>query len=167
MCDQSRLKNTASAHRNLLISHVKKQGWRFTHSDVDGLHFICRSYGCMERICAPLDTSPSDAQPCGSYHISRYGGNALLEYKVLVTQLVERRKALGLSQEDITACAGLGDGHINKIESFARFARFGTLCLLAETLGFEITLAPAALSDSARELIDRKSANKQTEITNE
>ena len=167
MCEKPKPKITILTHRKLLTRNVKKQGWLLTHSDGAGLHFICRSYGCMERMCVPLDTSPSDAQPCSAYHVSKYGGNALLEYKSLVSQLVVRRKALGLSQEDINACAGLTDGHINKIEAFHRFAYFSTLQLLAETLGFEITLTPATLPDNTRELIEQRSENKQTEITNE
>ncbi|MEM9584826.1 MAG: helix-turn-helix transcriptional regulator [Pseudomonadota bacterium] len=65
-----------------------------------------------------------------------------------------RRRALGLSQEDINHAAGLADGHINKLESFARTAQFPTLKLWADTLGLAITATPCALPPEINELIE-------------
>tara|TARA_R110000851_G_scaffold22626_9_gene67012 strand:- start:548 stop:820 length:273 start_codon:yes stop_codon:yes gene_type:complete len=75
-----------------------------------------------------------------------------------VGELVRRRRALGISQEDLSDAAGMADGHINKLEAFARTAQFPTLQLWAQTLGAEITLRAAPLPDATARAIERRPA---------
>lgn len=104
----------------------------------------------------PLDNLGAAPSPCSLSHHGQYGAQAYARYTALVGELRRRRRALGLSQEDINAAAGLADGHINKLESFARTAQFPTLQLWAATLGGEITIAPAPLPDATARAIERR-----------
>ncbi|MGJ5621078.1 helix-turn-helix domain-containing protein [Sulfitobacter sp. MF3-043] len=97
--------------------------------------------------------------PCTLDHDKQYAKKVYDQYKSLVGELVKKRRALGLSQEDINAAAGLADGHINKLESFARTAQFPTLRLWAETVGLEITLAASRLPQATARAIDRRVSN--------
>lgn len=45
----------------------------------------------------------------------------------------------------IGAAAGLGDGHVNKLEALHRVAQFPTMQLWVSTLGTELTLVPTPL----------------------
>jgi len=84
-------------------------------------------------------------KPCSEIHLSGYGLLAIGKYKDLVEQLVQRRRDLGLSQDDINSAAGFADGHLNKLEALHRIAQFKTMLIWTATLGLEITLEPANL----------------------
>jgi transcriptional regulator with XRE-family HTH domain len=103
------------------------------------------------------DLGPIPA-PCAFDHSSLYAKPVFDEYRALVGNLARRRKQIGLSQEDLGAAAGLADGHINKLEAFARTAQFPTLQLWANTLGMELTLAPAPIPPATLRAIERRKA---------
>jgi transcriptional regulator with XRE-family HTH domain len=96
-------------------------------------------------------------EPCSKSHHGLYAKRTYDEYKSLVAVLVRKRRCLGLSQEDRCAVAGLADGHVNKLEAFARTAQMPTLQLWAQTLGLEITVTQADLPAATARAIERRS----------
>ncbi len=68
-----------------------------------------------------------------------------------------------MSQEDVGAASGLGDGHVNKLENFDRIAQFPTLQLWAQTLGLSIALCPASLPQSSARIIEQRTGNPYQE----
>lgn len=96
--------------------------------------------------------------PCDLRHVGQYGAATYDLYAKLVEELKRKRRALGLSQEDINDAAGLADGHINKLEAFARNAQFATLQLWANTIGLEITVRAAPLPPATARAIERRPA---------
>lgn len=127
------------------ISAARASGW-MARRGADGLlRLKCARQGCKgEQTLSVTDLDPV-LRPCKLPHVGQYGLPAYKLYQSLVEELKRRRRALGLSQEDINAAAGLSDGHINKLEALHRTAQFPTLSLWTETLGLSITLTPCAL----------------------
>tara|TARA_R110002072_G_scaffold43676_3_gene122515 strand:+ start:2010 stop:2522 length:513 start_codon:yes stop_codon:yes gene_type:complete len=141
------------------IKEAQAAGWRVASSSGGTLFLSCSCLGCPGKLSLPLDDLGSTPKPCALDHNKQYAKKVYDEYKSLVAELVRKRRALGLSQEDINAAAGLAEGHINKLESFARTAQFPTLRLWAETVGLEITLAAAMLPPATARAIDRRVSN--------
>ena len=73
-----------------------------------------------------------------------------------MNELVDRRRALGLSQDDIATAGGFADGHINKLEAFDCIAQFPTLQLWAQTLGLQTALMPVELPAATHRSIERR-----------
>ena len=138
------------------IKEAQSAGWRVTSSRGGTLFLSCSREGCKGAQSIDLGKLGPAPEPCTLDHNKQYARKVYDEYKSLVAALVKKRRALGLSQEDINAAAGLAEGHINKLESFARTAQFPTLRLWAETVGLEITLAAAMLPPATARAIDRR-----------
>tara|TARA_R110000737_G_scaffold326768_1_gene340645 strand:+ start:559 stop:1137 length:579 start_codon:yes stop_codon:yes gene_type:complete len=145
------------------INKAQLAGWRVTSAKDRTIHLQCSRQGCAGVLSLPLDNLGPAPGPCDLPHVGQYGAAAYDLYKGLVAQLVRKRRALGMSQEDINAAAGLSDGHINKLEAFARTAQFPTLQLWAATLGVEITLRPAPLPPATARTIDRRALDPYAE----
>lgn len=64
-------------------------------------------------------------------------------YRPLVSQLVARRHALGLSQLALEQKLGVSDGQIAKWERGVRLPSSFFLCAWAQTLGLQITTTPS------------------------
>ena len=135
------------------IKAAKRAGWRVTPQG-SALVLQCSRQGCSGRKVLPVDNLGNPPEPCALPHQGQYAGRTLGDYKALVGSLIQRRKQLGLSQEDVTEAAGLADGHINKLEALHRYAQFPTLHLWAQTLGLEITLYPAPIPPKTMAVID-------------
>ena len=138
------------------IKEAQSAGWRVTSSRDHTLHLTCSCLGCPGKLSLLLDDLGPAPAPCDLPHVGQYGAPAYDQYKALVAQLVRKRRALGMSQEDINAAAGMAEAHLNKLESFARTAQFPTMQLWAETLGLEITLAASILPPATVRAIDRR-----------
>lgn len=106
----------------------------------------------------PLANLGPIPDPCSLPHVGKYGQPTYDRYKGLVEELKRKRRALGLSQEDINAAAGLADGHINKLEALHKTAQFPTLQLWAATVGMELTMKPAPLPVATARAIERRPA---------
>ena len=130
------------------IKQAQQVGWRIVSSRDGSLHMRCGCQGCAGALKLPIADLGPAPEPCDRPHVGQYGQQVYDAYMALVDVLRRRRRALGLSQEDIAAAAGLADGHINKLEAFARTAQFSTLQLWAETLGLSLTMRPAPLPPS-------------------
>lgn len=141
------------------IKEAEKQGWRLR--SVRGLEVCleCAKHGCPGSLVLPLDNLGPVPSPCALPHSGQYAARAVETYAALVSELQRRRRSLGLSQEDVTAASGLADGHINKLEAFARTAQFPTLQLWAETLGLSIRLEPAPLPPKTAQTIEERTTN--------
>jgi ribosome-binding protein aMBF1 (putative translation factor) len=68
---------------------------------------------------------------------------ALEERYRLARTVIERRKALGLSQKDLAAASGIDQADISRIEHGHANPTFGTLNALARALGWHVCLAEA------------------------
>ncbi|MGR3662522.1 MAG: helix-turn-helix domain-containing protein [Paracoccaceae bacterium] len=126
------------------IKAAQKAGWKVT---VRGLTISlkCSKHGCPGSMTVPMDDLRAVQDPCNGEHVGQYSAKAYENYRCLVAELAHRRRSLGLSQEDICAASGLADGHINKLEAFARTAQLPTLQLWVQTLGLKMVLSPAPL----------------------
>lgn len=140
------------------IIEAQSAGWRVTSSRDRTICLCCARQGCKGALSLPLDNLGPIPKPCALDHHGQYGQATYEIYKGLVGELVRRRRALGISQEDLSDAAGMADGHINKLEAFARTAQFPTLQLWAQTLGAEITLRAAPLPDATARAIERRPA---------
>jgi transcriptional regulator with XRE-family HTH domain len=141
------------------INKAQLAGWRVTSAKDRTINLQCSRQGCAGSLSLPIENLGPTPAPCTMPHVGQYGAAAYDQYKLLVAQLVRKRRALGMSQEDINAAAGMSDGHINKLEAFARTAQFPTLQLWAATLGTEITLRPAPLPPATARTIDRRASD--------
>jgi len=56
----------------------------------------------------------------------------------LVTRLLAKREADGLSQREVAARAGIGHGHLSRIETGQVDAKLSTLRRLADVLGVQL-----------------------------
>lgn len=141
------------------IKQARDAGWRVASSR-DGILTMCCAYqGCTGSHALSLSNLGPIPGPCALKHVGQYGAAAYALYTDLVDDLRRRRRALGLSIEDLNDAAGMADGHLNKLESFARTAQFPTLQLWAETLGTQITLKPIPLPPATLRAIERRKAN--------
>lgn len=145
------------------ISEAQKAGWRVRAASGSVLHLRCACQGCPGENKLPLANLGEVPGPCKLPHKGKYARQTFQKYEHLVAELRRRRRLLGLSQEDVTAATGLIDGHINKLESFARTAQFPTLQLWAETLGVTITLTPAPLPPATSRAIEHRAARPYDE----
>lgn len=143
----------------MLISHyirnMESLGWR-VHSFRDGAFcFKCEKVGC-EGVHNSTSDEMSNPGPCSLPHTGNLGKPAIELYTQFIDLLRMRRKAIGLSQEDITECTGLADGHINKLEAQHRIASMPTLLLWAQSIGLELTVRPAPLPTKTCLTIERR-----------
>tara|TARA_R110001606_G_scaffold77347_1_gene178801 strand:- start:259 stop:768 length:510 start_codon:yes stop_codon:yes gene_type:complete len=145
------------------IAEAQKAGWRVASAKDRTIRVQCSKLGCPGALSLPIDNLGPAPEPCSLKHQGQYGAPAYDQYKALVAQLVRKRRALGMSQEDINAAAGMADMHLNKLEAFARTAQFPTLQLWAATLGVEITLRPAPLPPATARTIDRRALDPYAE----
>lgn len=111
-----------------------------------GFVMRCAQMGCLS--VRFLGENQRPLKPCDWPHAQGYARPALDAYADLARQLVERRHALGLSQDDVAVAAGLSDGHLNKLEASARRAELPTLILWAGALGLRLSLEPCPLPQS-------------------
>lgn len=147
------------------IKAAQKANWRVQSSQKGTLRLCCAAHGCKGSVTRSLsDLGPIPA-PCDRDHSGLYAQPVFDEYRAFVAELARRRRQIGLSQEDLGAAAGLADGHINKLEAFARTAQFPTLQLWANTLGMKVSLAPAPIPAATLRAIEGRKAHlmqKQT-----
>tara|TARA_R110002110_G_scaffold26572_7_gene97483 strand:- start:3253 stop:3765 length:513 start_codon:yes stop_codon:yes gene_type:complete len=141
------------------IKEAQAAGWRVASSRDRTLFLSCSREGCKGAQSIDLGKLGPAPEPCTLDHDKQYAKKVYDQYKSLVGELVKKRRALGLSQEDINAAAGMAEAHLNKLESFARTAQFPTMQLWAETLGLEITLAASILPPATVRAIDRRVSN--------
>lgn len=140
------------------IQKAQGKGWRVQSASKGVLSLRCSAHGCKGALSLPLSNLGQVPEPCALEHVAQYAKPVFDEYRALVSDLARRRRLLGLSQEDLNAAAGLADGHINKLEAFARTAQFPTLQLWAKTLGTSITLAPSPLPAATTRAIEQRPA---------
>lgn len=140
------------------VQAAQKANWRVQSSQQGTLRLCCGAHGCKGIIVRSLSDLGPVPDPCGLDHTGLYAKPVFDEYRALVGDLARRRKQIGLSQEDLSAAAGLADGHINKLEAFTRTPQFPTLQLWAATLGMELTLAPAPIPPATLRAIERRKA---------
>lgn len=143
---------------NRWISRAASSGWRFERASGQMLTLRCSKQGCEGRHVVSLLDLGDPPPPCKEAHVGQYSRATYGDYRALVAKLRDRRRALSLSQEDVGDAAGLGDGHINKLEAFHRTAQMPTLQLWAQTLGLSIDLVPAPLPDATRRAIEGRAA---------
>lgn len=135
---------------------ARSQGWQKAPSPAALVRLICSRQGCRQKITRPLSKPGPVPDPCPCEHVGQFARPVFAEYHRLAIELARRRKALGLSQEDVAAAAGLADGHVNKLEAFHRVPQFPTLQLWAATLGLQIQLRPAALPEATQRAIESR-----------
>lgn len=140
------------------IKEAQSVGWRVLSSRNGMLSLGCKCIGCPGRLSVPLTALNGPVAPCPRKHHGQYAAPVYQNYRELVGALVAKRRSLGLSQEDVTAAAGLADGHINKLEAFSRTAQLPTLQLWAETVGLSLTLTPATLPRATVTAIEQRPA---------
>jgi ribosome-binding protein aMBF1 (putative translation factor) len=58
----------------------------------------------------------------------------------IISQIVNKRHELGLSQQDLAVASGLKQSAIARIESLGNIPRIDTLCKIAKPLGLKIAL---------------------------
>lgn len=140
------------------IKSAQAAGWRVKSASKLELVLICAKPGCKGRKALPLDNLGPKLGPCALAHVGPYSAKVFGEYKGLVDQFRRRRRALGLSQEDTTAAAGMTDGYINKLEALDRVASLPMLQLWAETLGLQISTTPAPLPAATLRALEYRKA---------
>jgi transcriptional regulator with XRE-family HTH domain len=140
------------------LKAASAQGWQQTPSIAGSVRLACKCQGCPETVTRPENNLGPIPDPCTRLHEGQYAGEVVKDYRALVLELVRIRKSLGLSQEDVAAAAGLADGHLNKLEAFARTAQPPTLQLWAMTLGRQLELTPAPLPLATQRAIERRTA---------
>ena len=140
------------------IKEAQSAGWRVTSAKDRTIRMQCAKQGCPGVLSLPIDNLGPTPATYDLPHVGQYGAPAYNQYKALVAQLVRKRRALGMSQEDINAAAGMAEAHLNKLESFARTAQFSTMQLWAETLGLAITLAPSSIPAATARAIETRVA---------
>jgi transcriptional regulator with XRE-family HTH domain len=139
------------------IQKAQATGWRVISTRDGVIKLKCRCHGCKATLIQPIKTLAAIPQPCGRSHHGLYAAGTYDEYKSLVAVFIRKRRSLGLSQEDLCAAAGLADGHVNKLEAFARTAQMPTLQLWAKTLGLEITVVQTDLPAATVRAIEHRS----------
>lgn len=140
------------------IREAEKAGWRVSRVSGLELHLACSCKGCKGRKVLPLDNLGPPLDPCELLHVKGYAAPVFHAYEELIAELRRRRCLLGLDQGDIDSASGLADGHVAKLESFAKIASPPTLTLWAETLGLRLTVTPAALPSSTLKAIEDRQA---------
>lgn len=71
----------------------------------------------------------------------------------LATDLLHRRKALGLLQVDVGRLAGIGQAHVSRIEAGGGDPRLSTLTEIARSVEAEIVLVPRELVGPVRAML--------------
>ena len=71
----------------------------------------------------------------------------------IAQSLLQARKRKGLSQRELSAKAGVPQGHISKIESGAVDLRLSSLTALARVLDLELTLVPRTTVSAVRSIV--------------
>ena len=74
---------------------------------------------------------------------------------VIISELRERRHALGLTQEQVAKRSGVLQTNYSKVERGKTDPRFSTLQEIARALGLEVVLVPVELKDTVRALLGR------------
>ena len=139
------------------IHRAQANGWKVARVTPGAVALQCGHVGCRGHLVVPM-SELRDPGPCPFQHASGYAAPVFTAYEALISELVERRKALGLAQEEVCAAAGLAPGHISKLEAFARVATFPTLQHWTATLGLEVTVQPARLPRATIAAIDARKA---------
>jgi transcriptional regulator with XRE-family HTH domain len=127
------------------IKEAEKAGWRVSGVHGPELRLSCSCYGCTGSLSVSIANAGPVPEPCQRPHVKNYSRDTFAHYQSLVEELRRRRRALGLDQIDANAALGLSDGHLSKLESFARIASPPMLLLWAQGLGLSITTTPAPL----------------------
>ncbi len=138
------------------ISAAQEAGWVVGRVSALEITMKCGKAGCPGTITVPIDNTGPPPPPCQLPHERGYAAKVFASYQATVEELVRRRRSLGLDQIDLNDAAGLTEGHISKLESFARIATPPTLHLWAETLGLYITTAPAPLPPATLRAIESR-----------
>ncbi|WP_367998033.1 helix-turn-helix domain-containing protein [Shimia thalassica] len=116
---------------------ARRNGWLIRKSSENLLHLRCSKCGCDGEAVLRADYSALVPEPCQGPHNRGYGAPVFVPFRALVEELRRRRRTLGLSQVDLEAAGGFADGHISKLESFAKIPTQETLDLWMKTLGLE------------------------------
>ncbi len=140
------------------IKAAQMNGWRLDASRNGVLTLACKRQGCPGRLELPLANLGPTPDPCSLQHHGQYGMPVFNLYRNLVIELIRRRRRLGLSQEDVNGAAGFADGHLSKLESFARIGQFPTMVAWANTLGTDLALFPAPFPDQIALAVKRREA---------
>ena len=82
--------------------------------------------------------------------IEQYGGDDMLDAKIVGQIIQERREKLGLSQEIVSGLAGIGRTHLSAIERGIRKPTLETFFRLAEAMN----ISPSELIKSIETKID-------------
>ncbi len=133
---------------------VQNMGWCLVGVDGKDHTFRCGLIGCRGELRAAVFEKVS---PCGWDHAGRFSSAVFEEYSDLVDELRQKRHLLGVSQEDVELAAGMAPDHLGKLETHVRIAQFPTMMLWTQTLGYRVTLEPAALPDPMLSVIEGRS----------
>ena len=140
------------------LKSAEANGWRLDAVKGGCLHMICGKLGCEGVKVVSYDNPGPKLKPCALPHRGQYSQRVIDQYDALVDVLRQRRRALGLSQEDVTQATGLSDGHINKLEALHRIAELPTLQTWAQSLGLVIAMLPSPLPAGTIRVIDERKA---------
>lgn len=150
------------------IKQARKAGWRVASNKDGVLSLSCTRIGCTGHREVPIANLGPPPEPCSLPHHGQYGEPVFNLYRRFVADLVKRRRRLGLSQEVVNAAAGFTDGHLNKLESFARIGQFSTMVTWVNTLGMDLTISTDKLPDQkARAIEDREALLRGSKNCNE
>ena len=147
-CISSRM---SSWHKEL-----RANGWSVACADGARICLRCRSPGCPSERTIDLAIDPSIPAPCADHHVDGYGWTVVEQFRDLRRALIDARKSMGLTQEEVNALAGFTDGHISKLEAGMRTPQFPTFEVWAATLGKAIVLENTKLPPVVARTIARK-----------
>lgn len=145
-------------NRTHFIEAAQERGWVLFSSTPEGLTFRCARMGCEHARFVSQERVESGRTLAACQWEHRPGANryAVPSYSEMVYLLREARWRMGLSQEELGACIGGADGHVNKLEVGDRRATMPTLLEWAQALGFDVVLMPAPLPKATLRAIERR-----------
>ncbi len=141
------------------VKLAERNGWRVIDVSGKEVRLGCECIGCTNTLVVPLANPGPEPSPCNRPHEAGYAVQTFDGYRDLVKELRRRRLSLGLSQFEVNAAAGLGDGHLNKLEAFTKVASPPTLILWCESLGLRLSVTPAKLPPSTVAAIENRKNN--------
>ncbi|TNE43429.1 MAG: hypothetical protein EP341_11445 [Sphingomonadales bacterium] len=145
------------------IKGAERNGWRVDGAAGLEMRLRCSCIGCDGAKLLPLDNLGPIPEPCALPHDGMHARKVFDEYRALVEHLRRRRRSLGLDQQDLNDAMGLADGHLNKLESFARVAAPPTLLLWCQSLGLQLTVTPAPLPAATARAIEARQSRPYQE----
>ena len=138
------------------IKGAQSNGWRVARVSGLTIELRCSKHGCPGHMTVSIENPGPVPEPCEAPHVKGYSAKTFAQYQALVEEFRRKRRSLGLDQIDVNDAVGLADGHISKLESFAKIASPPTLQLWAQTIGLYLTTTPAPLPAATIKAIDER-----------